>query len=125
MFELNFFAVVEHTRAALPALKASRGQIVATSSFTGKIGTPVSSTYSATRHALQGYFGALRGEVPEVIYIYVYMYTRARTHTQIHPYAHAHTHPHTHTHTCTDRHTHARTHTHTHTNSNTHAKCLR
>ena len=66
LMELNFCAVIEHARAALPALRLSRGQIAVTSSFAGKIGTPVLAVYSATKHALQGYFGALRGEVPEV-----------------------------------------------------------
>lgn len=66
LLELNFFAVVEHARAALPALRASRGQLVITSSFTGKLGSPISAAYSATKHALQGYFGAMRGEVKDV-----------------------------------------------------------
>jgi len=66
LMELNFFAVVEHALAALPELRRTRGQIAVTSSFTGKIGTPVSSVYSATKHGLQGYFSALSGEVPEV-----------------------------------------------------------
>jgi len=66
LMELNFYAVIEHARAALPALRHSRGQIAVMSSFTGKIGAPVSSVYSASKHALQGYFGALRGEVPEI-----------------------------------------------------------
>ncbi len=64
LFELNFFGAVEHARAALPALASSGGQIVVTSSFTGKLGTPVSTAYSATKHALQGYFGGMRAEVP-------------------------------------------------------------
>jgi short-subunit dehydrogenase len=66
LMELNFWAIVEHARAALPALRETHGQIVITSSFTGKVGTPVSSAYSATKHALQGYFGALRAEEADV-----------------------------------------------------------
>ena len=66
LMELNFFAAVEHARLALPHLTASPtgGQIVVTSSFTGKIGTPVSTAYSATKHALHGFFGGMRAEVP-------------------------------------------------------------
>ena len=63
LFELNFFAAIEHARAAVPHMSTD-GQIVVTSSFTGKIGTPVSTAYSATKHALQGYFGGLRAELP-------------------------------------------------------------
>jgi len=63
LFELNFFAAVEHARAALPRLSRD-GQLVVTSSFTGKIGTPVSTAYSATKHALQGFFSGLRAELP-------------------------------------------------------------
>ena len=64
LFELNFFAVVEHAKAAIPFL-AKDAQLVVTSSFTGKIGTPVSTAYSATKHALQGFFGGLRAELPD------------------------------------------------------------
>lgn len=40
-----------------------RSTVQVTSSIAGKIGAPISSTYSATKHALQGYFHALRSEV--------------------------------------------------------------
>lgn len=64
IFELNFFGAAEMARFALPHLSANGGgHIVVTSSFTGKVGTPVSSAYSASKHALQGYFNALRTEV--------------------------------------------------------------
>ena len=39
------------------------GQIVVMSSLSGKLGTPVASSYSATKFALHGYFDALRTEV--------------------------------------------------------------
>lgn len=38
------------------------GHIVVTSSITGKVGASYSSTYTATKHALHGYFEALRNE---------------------------------------------------------------
>ena len=69
LFELNFYAAIEHARAALPALEKSGGQLVVTSSFTGKLGTPVSTAYSATKHALQGYFGGMRAEVAKDVTI--------------------------------------------------------
>lgn len=66
LFELNVFAAFEHARVALPHLSKSSGSIVVTSSFTGKIGTPVSTAYSASKHALHGFFGGMRAEVPEI-----------------------------------------------------------
>lgn len=38
------------------------GQIVVTSSISGKVGAPYSSTYTASKHALHGYFESLRNE---------------------------------------------------------------
>lgn len=66
LFELNTFGAFEHARCALPFLSKAGGSLVVTSSFTGKIGTPVSSAYSASKHALHGYFNGIRAEVPEV-----------------------------------------------------------
>ena len=44
-------------------LKRGSGDVVVISSIAGKVTTPVSSTYSATKFALQGYFDTLRSEV--------------------------------------------------------------
>jgi short-subunit dehydrogenase len=64
LFDLNFFSYVSLSRAVLPDMIArGAGQLVVVSSISGKIGTPVASTYSATKYALQGYFDALRAEV--------------------------------------------------------------
>ena len=64
MFELNVFGVISLTKAVLPAmLEAGRGVIVTTSSVAGKTGAPISSTYAATKHALQGFMDSLRMEV--------------------------------------------------------------
>jgi short-subunit dehydrogenase len=46
--ELNFFAPVSLARAAAPTMPPG-GQIVVTSSLSGKIGTPAASSYSASK----------------------------------------------------------------------------
>lgn len=64
IMELNFFAQVELTRAVLPdMLERQSGQIVVVSSVTGQVATPLRSTYAASKHALNGYFDALRAEL--------------------------------------------------------------
>jgi len=63
LFKVKFFGSVYCTYAALPFLKASKGQILAISSITGKIGVPSRTYYSAANHALAGFFDSLRSEV--------------------------------------------------------------
>lgn len=64
MMELNVIGNISVTKAVLPGMLARRsGHIVVTSSVAGKVGAPVSSSYAATKHAVQGYYGALRNEV--------------------------------------------------------------
>eukprot|EP01133_Synstelium_polycarpum_P017117 gene17117-20388_t len=63
---INFFSNVYCTSFALPYLKQQRGSIVVVSSLAGKFGTALRTSYSASKHALQGFLNSLRGEVPEV-----------------------------------------------------------
>jgi len=64
IMETNFFGTVALTGAVLPAmLEKGSGRIVVISSLVGKIGTPLRSTYAASKHALHGYFDSLRAEV--------------------------------------------------------------
>eukprot|EP00004_Rigifila_ramosa_P025693 TRINITY_DN7750_c0_g1_i1.p1 TRINITY_DN7750_c0_g1~~TRINITY_DN7750_c0_g1_i1.p1 ORF type:complete len:240 (-),score=52.79 TRINITY_DN7750_c0_g1_i1:21-740(-) len=63
MFETNVFGLVEFNKHALPLLLESKGNITVTSSVAGKLGSPLSTSYSATKFALQGYFSALRIEL--------------------------------------------------------------
>ncbi len=61
---INYFACLATTKAVLPAMhEQGSGQIVVISSLTGKISTPGRSSYAASKHALHGYFEALRGEL--------------------------------------------------------------
>jgi len=71
IMKLNYFGTVELTRAVLPFMLARQsGHIVVISSVVGKIGTPMRSSYAASKHALHGYFDSLRAEVnQEGIYI--------------------------------------------------------
>lgn len=64
IMDVNFFAPVELSRAVLPSMIARQsGQIVVVSSVTGHVATPMRSTYAASKHAVQGYFDALRAEL--------------------------------------------------------------
>lgn len=65
MFNLNVFGVFSLTKAALPVLLAQpEGAVICTtSSVAGKLGSPISATYSSTKHALQGFFDSLRMEL--------------------------------------------------------------
>lgn len=66
IMDVNFFAPVELTRAVLPEMiRRKRGQIVVVSSVVGHVATPMRSTYAASKHAIQGYFDALRAELHE------------------------------------------------------------
>jgi NAD(P)-dependent dehydrogenase (short-subunit alcohol dehydrogenase family) len=61
--KVNYLGAVYCTHAALPHLKASRGQVVAVSSLSGLIGVPTRTAYVASKHALQGFCDALRIEL--------------------------------------------------------------
>jgi corticosteroid 11-beta-dehydrogenase isozyme 1 len=63
MFSVNTFSYIWMTTAALPFLQNSHGQIVVVSSFAGWVGVPFTATYSSTKHALRGFFNALRTEL--------------------------------------------------------------
>ncbi len=63
LMRVNLWGAVWCTQAALPALKAARGSIVAVSSLAGLVGVPGRTAYSATKFALTGFFEALRAEV--------------------------------------------------------------
>jgi len=64
VMEVNYFGAVGLTKAVLPILLAQRGgSIVAVSSVMGYVGTPKRAAYSASKHALRGWFDSLRAEV--------------------------------------------------------------
>ena len=64
IMEINFFGTVAMTKAVLPSMVArGAGQIMTVSSVAGKIGSQTRSSYSASKHALNGYMDSLRAEV--------------------------------------------------------------
>jgi NAD(P)-dependent dehydrogenase (short-subunit alcohol dehydrogenase family) len=63
VFETNYFGPLNVIRAALPALKASRGVIVNITSGVGFMATPLLSHYVASKHALEGASEALHYEL--------------------------------------------------------------
>ncbi len=66
LMEVNFFGTVALTKAVLPyMLKVGYGQIAVVTSVVGKFGFPLRSAYSASKHALQGFFDTLRAETQE------------------------------------------------------------
>ncbi len=63
IMDINFFSAVILSKAIIPIMeKNGYGKIILMSSVTGKFGVPNRSTYSASKHALIGYFDALRAE---------------------------------------------------------------
>lgn len=64
IMEVNYFGPVALTKQVLPAMLERRsGHIVVVSSLLGKFATPDRSAYCASKHALHGFFDALRAEV--------------------------------------------------------------
>lgn len=64
IMEINFFGAVALTKAVLPSMLArGSGHIVVVSSVMGKFASPYRSAYAASKHALHGFFDALRAEV--------------------------------------------------------------
>jgi short-subunit dehydrogenase len=64
LIELNYLGPVALTKRVLPSMIARRaGHIVAVSSLLGKFAVPERSAYCASKHALHGFFDALRAEV--------------------------------------------------------------
>jgi Short-chain dehydrogenases of various substrate specificities len=63
VMDVNFFGAVHVTQAALPSLIERRGAIVVLSSVAGFAPLAGRSVYAASKHALHGFFGSLRGEL--------------------------------------------------------------
>ena len=64
MFQVNVFGLVACTKAVLPhMLERNSGQIINIASLAGKIATPKSSAYAASKHAVLGFTNSLRMEL--------------------------------------------------------------
>lgn len=64
IMDINYLGTVALTKYILPHfLERKSGHFVVTTSIVGKIGTPLRSSYAASKHALHGFFDSLRAEV--------------------------------------------------------------
>jgi short-subunit dehydrogenase len=64
LIDVNYLGPVALTKQVLPSMIAARsGQIVVVSSLLGKFSVPKRAAYSASKHALHGFFDALRAEL--------------------------------------------------------------
>ena len=64
LMEVDVLGQIALTKAVLPLmLKQGSGHIVITSSVTGKLGVPFRTGYCAAKHAVMGFFDALRVEM--------------------------------------------------------------
>ncbi|HEY8156248.1 MAG TPA: SDR family oxidoreductase [Myxococcota bacterium] len=63
VMDVNFFGSLHCTKAALPALLASRGLVIAVSSIAGVAPLYGRTGYAASKHAVQGFFSSLRSEL--------------------------------------------------------------
>ena len=63
IMEVNFFAPVAMAEAVLPLMISNGGgRIAVTTSIAGRFGFPLRCAYSASKHALNGFFETLRAE---------------------------------------------------------------
>ena len=63
IMDINYLGTVALSKAILPHfIKNKNGHFVVTTSIVGKIGTPLRSSYAASKHALHGFFDSVRAE---------------------------------------------------------------
>jgi short-subunit dehydrogenase len=66
MFQTNVIGLIACTKTVLPGMQAkNKGQIINIASQAGKIATPKSSGYTATKHAVLGFTNSLRMELAD------------------------------------------------------------
>lgn len=64
IMEINFFSTIALTKSVIPFMvKRKQGHIIVISSVAGKFGFYLRSAYSASKHALHGFFESLRMEL--------------------------------------------------------------
>ena len=65
IMQVNYMGAVYCTRHALPYLRQSHGVLVGISSLAGRTGVPTRTGYSASKHAMTGFFDSLRIELAD------------------------------------------------------------
>ena len=64
LFEVDVLGQIALTKQVLPVMvEQGSGQLVVTASVAGKVGAPLRTGYCAAKHAVMGFFDALRTEV--------------------------------------------------------------
>ena len=63
LFDVNFWGMVNGSRAALPHLRREGGALINMGSFTSDVAAPLMGLYSASKMAIKGYTDALRIEL--------------------------------------------------------------
>lgn len=62
LFEVNLFGMMRLNQLFLPLIRHYKGRIINVGSLAGKAALPLSSVYSASKHAVEGYTDSLRRE---------------------------------------------------------------
>lgn len=85
IMETNFFGATAMAKAVLPGMmERKQGVIINMSSPAGAFGFPLRSSYSASKHALHGYFETLRAELKgKGIHILMALPGRVRTNMSV------------------------------------------
>jgi dehydrogenase/reductase SDR family member 7B len=63
VMDTNFWGTVYATKYCLPEILKNKGSIIGVSSINGYRGTPARTAYTASKHAMNGFFESLRTEV--------------------------------------------------------------
>jgi short-subunit dehydrogenase len=64
IMQTNYFGTVEISKLVIARMiQQGGGHVIVTSSLSGKYGIPLLSAYSASKHALHGFFESIRGEI--------------------------------------------------------------
>ncbi|HEX7884632.1 MAG TPA: SDR family NAD(P)-dependent oxidoreductase, partial [Phenylobacterium sp.] len=84
IMEIDYFAPVRLTQLVLPHMVERRsGHLSVISSVAGKVGVPLRTGYCSAKHAVVGYFDALRAEIEEAYGIGVSVVTPGSVTTQV------------------------------------------
>jgi short-subunit dehydrogenase len=84
IMEIDYFGPVRLTQLVLPHMVArGSGHLSVVSSLAGKVGVPLRTGYCSAKHAVVGYFDALRAEVEQAYGIGVSVITPGSVATQV------------------------------------------